>query len=209
MPKRIQMWATIAVVLCGVSGCNWFVPLAFVLPEPKEIIPAEFTHLKGTVTVLVWTPPELAYEYPQARLELAAHVVDRLQRHVEGVDCQDPYTVEDYLARYPRGRTAEEVGRQFQTEYVVYAEVLDFGLREPGAPDLVQGRLWASVVIHELKESGLPVERFELEPIKLNIPEGGPVRYTSGRMRQIRKTLYLAFADRLVRKFHEYEEVIK
>ncbi len=199
----------LSVLLACISGCNWFTPLAFILPEPKRTVAPEFAHLDGPVTVLSWVTPELLYDYPHLRYEIAEHTVNQLRANVEGVVCTDPTIVEDYVHANPRNRSPEAVGRHFETKYVMYIEVLDFQLRDPNTPDILQGQLWASIVMNELKDDGLPPERFELDPVRLAIPENGPTRYSPTLLRKIRKELYVEFGGAVAKKFYEHKEIVK
>lgn len=200
----------ICLLASSAAGCNWLKPLAFILPEPKETIPAEFAHLQGTATVLVWARPETLYDYPNARLEVASHVVDQVQAHVRGVEFADTFAVEDYLERNSsRLADPERLGREFGTRFVIYLELLEFATRDPHMPDLLQGRIRSSAVVYDLKEKGLPPKRFELAPIYVAVPEGQPVRFTQARALHIRKAMYEIFAGTLAKKFYDHKEIIK
>lgn len=189
------------------AGCNLFTPLAFVLPEHQREVPAEFTQLSGSVAVLVWADSPITYDYPYLTLDIAGHVSDRLQAGVPGIKTVDVYNIQDFVKLKPRGRTPEEVGRQFQANYVVYLELLDFGLREPSTPDIIQGRIYSSVVVYGFKDPQAPPQRTELAPVSVKVPEGGPKHFSPGELREIRKSLYETFAGQVASKFYSHREV--
>lgn len=201
------MWLVIPVLILS-SGCNWFEPLALILPEPKKTVPAEFAHLKGSVAVVVWVHPETLFDYPYVRLELAGHVADRIAAGVRpAVTCADIRDVEQYLDRLGT-RFVEPVGlgRHFGTRFVIYLEVLEFAMRDPQVPDLLQGRIRASVVVHDLSDDEVRARAYELAPVSVAVPPR-PTRFTQASAARIRKATYETFAGVVAKKFYDHREV--
>lgn len=189
------------------AGCNWFTPLAFILPEHKRQVSAEFTQLSGSVAVMVWADSPITYDYPSLTLDVAAHVSDRLQAVVPEIKPIDVNDLEDFIKQKPRGRLPEDVGRHFQADYVIYLELLDFGLREASTPDIIQGRVYSSIVVYTFKDPQAPPQRNELVPISVKVPEGGPTHFSPGELHRVRKDLYETFAGQVAAKFYDHEEV--
>ncbi len=197
-------------LLWGAAGCNWLKPLAFVLPEPKQTITAEFSHLEGAVAVVTWVPPETLYEYPNARLEVSAHVVSHLQANVDrALHFADVMAVEAYIEETGmRAVDPEAVAGRFDARYVVYLEVLEFDIRDPQVPEFLQGRIRASVVVYDLSDPDMPPRTYDLEPVAVLVPEH-PVRFSQSNALVVRKAAYDTFAGKVAMKFYDHEEVIR
>ncbi len=209
--RRIQIELVLlllAATLCG--GCNWFKGLALFLPEPQKTVPAEFAHLEGSVAVVVWVHPETLYDYPNVRLELASHVADQIAASVQAkLSFADVMEVEQHIDR-TGGRVVDpaQVGRQFGTRFVVYMEVLEFTLRDPFVPDLLQAKIRASVTVHDLQDKDFAPRVYDLAPVTTVVP-ARPARFTQSNAMLIRKLAYETFGGLVARKFHEYKEAVK
>ncbi len=205
--RTCRRWLVIPILLLS-SGCNWFEPLAFILPTPKKTVPAEFAHLEGSVTVVVWVHPETLFDYPHVRLELAGHVADRIAAGVRpAVTCADIRDVEQYLDRLgTRFVEPVGVGRHFGTRFVIYLEILEFAMRDSQVPDLLQGRIRASVVVHDLSDDEIRARAYELAPVTVAVPPR-PTRFTQANAAHIRKATYETFAGVVAKKFYDHREV--
>ena len=198
----------LAATLCG--GCNWFKGLALILPEPQETIPAEFAHLEGSVAIVVWVHPETLFDYPNVRLELASHVADQIAAGVRAkLSFADVMEVEQYLDRRG-GRVVDpaQIGRQFGTRFVVYMELLEFALRDPFVPDLLQAKIRASVTVYDLEDKDFAPRTYTLAPVTTLVPNR-PAPFTQSNAMLIRKLAYETFGGLVARKFHEYKEAVK
>lgn len=205
--RASRMWLLMPILFLS-GGCNWLEPLALVLPEPKIKVPAEFAHLQGSVTVVVWVHSETLFDYPHLRLELAGHVADRIAAGVRPrVTCADIVDVEQYLDRLgTRFIEPVSVGRHFGTRFVIYLEVLEFAMREPHVPDLLQGRVRASVVVYDLSDEQARALVYELAPVSVAVPPR-PTRFTQASAARIRKATYETFAGVVAKKFFDHKEV--
>lgn len=194
----------------GLLGCNWLTPLAFVLPEPKRTIEPEYAHLSGSVTVLVWAPLETIYDYRHARLEVAAYVATELSENIRKLKCTEVDLVEDYIRSSSQfAFDPVAVGKHFGTDRVIYLELLEFAFREFEAPDLLRGRIRASVVVYDISDPSVPAKRYELEPAQVVVPEDGPLIYNSTAAIGLRQMTYEEFAGVVAKKFYAHEEVVK
>lgn len=207
--KSPAFTALLALMLSS-SGCNLFKPLAFVLPPPTKKVAPEFAHLAGSVTVVVWVRPETLYDYPYARVEVAGYVADHLLASVKpAITCTEIPRVEDYLDRHG-GRVVdpEKIGREFDTRFVLYLELLEFSMRDPQLPDLLQGRIRSSVVVYDLSRKDGPAATYDLAPVEARVPDK-PTRYTHANALALRQATYQVFAGMVAKKFYEYEEEVK
>ncbi len=195
---------------CFLLGCNWLQPLSLVLPEPKQKVPAEFSHLSNSVAVVVWVMPETLYDYPNARIEVASYVADQLQSHVNGITCADFRKVENLIERASQSSfDPKAIGKQLNVHYVVYLELLTFAFREPHTPELIQGHIRSSVVVYDLTRSDRTAEAFELAPVEIFEPKGGPRTYGPNAMTLVRNATYTTFAGAVAKKFYDHEEEVK
>lgn len=201
------------VVVAGLallaSACNLLTPLIFI-GEHKKTITAEFDKLPGSrVAVVVWTEPATLFDYPYARFELASYVADKLVAELggtpAGIEVVDPRDIEDYLQRhYGHQIDPEAIGRQFDTQYVIYLEILEFQIRDPRQPQLLQGRISASVTVYDVEADPDQIRHFELTPVRSLYPEFSPVVRSATNSVLVREASYRKFAELVARKFHEY-----
>lgn len=206
----LRLFAGVILPMSLCCGCNWFKPLAFIIPPPKKKIAAEFAHLQGSVAVVTWVRPETLYDYPYARLEVAGHVADQIAAHVKpAVRCVDIFEIEDFLNRSnARAIDPEHVGRAFDTRFVVYLELLEFSFRDPHLPDLLQGHIRASVVVYDLTDKDLSAKTYDLATVNTRVPRN-PVQFTQTSAAMIRKATYETFAGMVAKKFYDHQEVVE
>jgi hypothetical protein len=190
-------------------SCNMLIPFVVLGGLTKKVSP-EFDKLAGKrVAVLVWTPPATLFDYPHARFELATYLGDKLyaemgQRNL-GTQVVDPRDVEDYLQKNIDAQIdPNAVGRQFNADYVVYLELLEFQIRDAEAPQFLRGRIQASVSVHDVRAERESQRRYELTPVQCVHPEDTPVLMTATNSPLIREATYRKFAEQVARKFYEH-----
>jgi hypothetical protein len=205
--RRATVLAASAAVLL-LPACNLLIPITF-LGDHKKKITAEFDKLANNrAVVLVWTPPETLFDYPHARLELATYVRDKLAEELatrkRGVDLVDAIDVEDFIRAHPEAEVnPRQVGRHFSSDYVVYVEVVEFQIRDAAQPQLLQGRVSASVVVHAIRTDPDLTDSWELNPVQTLYPET-PQVMTATNALVVREQVYRKFAEEVARKFHDY-----
>jgi hypothetical protein len=207
----MKRWVVIATASAAwLAGCNLILPLAM-MQEHKRTIPPEYAKLDGKrAMVLVWAEPETLFDYPHVRLELATYVRDKIRAKLSDVTFVEPVRVEDHLQRsLDADADPVRIGRQFNAQIVVYIELLEFQIRDPEVPDLVQARIRASVAVHDLTADPDEAAFQELTPVLVTEPEGPPVLITRANVTQIRQAAYVKFAEMVARKFYSWEEVMK
>ncbi|MEX0717483.1 MAG: hypothetical protein WD066_12900 [Planctomycetaceae bacterium] len=127
------------------AGCSQVVLIGLLLGGPPSIAPKfdvatnrSMTDKDVTVAVVCYVPPERKFEFPGIDHELAKHVCHRLKDH--NVQVIRPELVRSWLDEHPNWDRPEEIGKAFDTSYVIYLDVLDFSLYEYGRSDLYRGR---------------------------------------------------------------------
>lgn len=201
---RLLSWA-ICGCLALTAGCDAIKQIALQTAPQTEKVTAEFSRLPGhKALVFVWVPPEVKWDYPYLRVDVAAHVSAYLSDNLKDVSVVDPRQVEDYIART---RQAEmdpvAVGKHFQADMVVYLAIYHFSVRDPGMAHYYRGRMSASVEVQDL--TGATPERFPLRSVESAYPEKDPISFATVQPEQIREATYQVFTTEVGRKFHEYE----
>ncbi len=202
--RRLQGCLTCCVL--APLGCNLLMPAVFLHPGTKKV-PPEFAKLANTKTlVLVWAEPATLYDYPHIRLEVASYVGDAIRAGVDGVQLVNERKVEEYLQAHPEESVdARAVGEHFEAEMVVYLELLEFQIRDPESPDLLQGRARAAVRVYDLTPEADELGYQELSEVAVTYPEQA-VLYTLTAPVVIRNETYKQTAELVARKFYEHDE---
>lgn len=208
MQRKRLRWIVLGV-LPVLGACNLLTPLVFI-GEPKKKIAPEFDKLANNrVAIHVWTDAATLFNYPHARFELATYIGDKLaaemaQREL-GTMVVDPRDVEDFLQKDIDAQIdSQAVGGEFDADYVIYLEVLEFQIRDSNEPQFLRGRISASVSVHDMRADPDEPARYELAPITCEYPEGPPVIFNANNSPLIREVLYRKFAEQVARKFYEH-----
>jgi hypothetical protein len=197
----------LAMLTLPAASCNLLTPLA-VLIEPTKRVEPEFDKLPGKkVAVLVWTEPATLFDYPHTRFELATFIGDKLYAELGGRDSGtaivDPRDVEDFIQKRPAAQIdPPAVGKQFDADYVIYLEVLQFQLRDPNTPQFLRGRIEASVSVHDVHADAGSQRRYDLITAKCEYPDEAPVALTATNSPLVREATYRKFAETVARKFY-------
>ncbi len=201
----------LAVITCLAltAGCNLLTPLIFVGEHKKKVSP-EFDKLANSrVAVLIWTDQVVLFDYPYARFELCTYVSDKLAAEMNqrglATELVDPRDVDDFLQKDIDAQIdPKAVARQFDSDYVIYVEVVEFQIRDPAEPQFLRGRINASVTVYDTHADPDRPRRFELAPVLCRYPEGVPVLLNASNSPLVREQLYRKFAEQVARKFYEH-----
>jgi hypothetical protein len=196
----------------GVSGgCNvieatkWFM----YQNSPKtEQVDAEYAGLsKQKVLVYVWAEPETLWDYPQMRLDLAAHLSSYLKEHVDKVEIIPARQVEAHIKSLSTmNPEAADLGRHFHADMVVHLSVYKFSMRDPGMSQFYRGRISASAVVLDLTAKDGTVKRVPLKDVVTTVPAESKLGYYNLGADQIRDMTYREFTETTGRKFHDWEK---
>jgi hypothetical protein len=164
MAGHTRRWwlGVVAATLFG-AGCDPATTLYFLTPESKEApelkrLASEDEKKEVKVAILVYNRLE-----PQADLiQVDRQLNDLLARAISTLAEQDkekltvipPRRVEEYKNNHPsrHGPSPEEVGEHFKTDYVIYLELNQISLYEPGAGhQLLRGRAHIFVAVYDIK----------------------------------------------------------
>ncbi len=199
----------VLVALLLLAGCNLLTPLVFLGEHKKKIMP-EFDKLPGRrVAILVWTEPATLFDYPHARFELASYIWEKLsmemaQRNLR-TEVVDPRDVEDFIQKDVDAQiNPHTVGRHMDADYCIYVEIIEFQIRDARQPQFLQGRIVASVSVHDIRADPDQQGRFELAPVRTTYPDKSPVLMSATNAVLVREATYRKFAEEVARKFYEY-----
>jgi len=201
----------VLLLLALAAGCNMMKALAYHTAPQTERMDAEYATLAGQkVVVYVWTRPETLWDYPQLRLDLAAHASAYLKQNVPKVEVIPAAQVEAHLKSLSTmNPDPAEIARHFNANHVIHLSVYKFSMRDPGLSQFYRGRISASVVVLDLTAKDGTVRRVPLEDVTTVIPEEGPLGYHNVSADQIRDMTYREFTQTTGRKFHSWEREVQ
>lgn len=161
--RRSQVLLTHALVcimlLCGVSGCNYFILLGYLIGGPPQLEPVfekesgkSMTDKDVRVAVVCYAPDELKYQYDNIDHIMAKYLSHQLDQHK--IEVVRPDEVRMWLEQNRDWDTPVEVGAAFDVRYVIYVDISDFSLYEKDSVNLFRGRCEAIVSVYEMKTDG-------------------------------------------------------
>lgn len=198
---------TVWFVAMPAVGCNAMRQIALQTAPKTENVPAEFNRLpEQNVLVSVWVPPEVKWDYPHIRLDIASHVGAYLKQNVKKVTMVDPYQVEAYLDKSSKAEVDPvELGRHFAADMVVHLGVYQFSVRDPGYSQFFRGRIASSVEVHDLTTKEKTPPRYPLQEVKVAYPDEKAIGFANARADQVRQATYEVFATEVGKKFHAWD----
>jgi hypothetical protein len=147
----------LAALPLGACGCSPVLG-AIVLMKGFKTIPPEFVGMKGDHVVIVCTAEfPVKLEFPKIDTDLARYMGERFRsehikavRHGEIAEWLDTHPEQlDALTDY---RTIEEIGKQFEADYVLVVNLKEMSLYEQGYQTLYQARALASLEVYDLEQ---------------------------------------------------------
>jgi hypothetical protein len=207
--RRIWFAAVFSLIVPSLVGCNVLKPFIFIGEHKKKISP-EFDKLPDRkVAVVVWMDQSILFDYPNARAELAAYVADKLSVEMKqrelGTDVVSPKEVELWVSKNAASLSDPvKAGRHFAADYVISVEVVELEFRSPEHPQVLQGRINASISVYDVRSGRERGERFALAPVDCVYPAGAPVMMNASNAVLIREATYHQFAELVARKFYEH-----
>lgn len=206
--RSVMAAALAGMLLPLASGCTAIRALAAYTAPTTEKIPADFNRLPGkTVAVHVWATPEILWDYPKLRVDVAAYVGAYLSKNVKKVTLIDPLRIESFIEqRSSTELESVEIGRHFVADMVIHLAVYQFSLRDAGMAHFYRGRIASSVTVYDLTTSAEPPDRYPLRDVNVAVPDEKQVGIANVQPDQLRQALYDVFAVEVGKKFHEWEK---
>ncbi len=191
--------------LCGCNMLEW--PAYVLFGKKNETVQAEYTGLKGKKTaILVSSGPGINYEYPYARTNIALAVAQMTEKHVKKVEFIEQEKVETYqlenLDWVARPKTS--VAAELDAERIIYLDLYQYTMTEPGSVNLLQGQIRAGVSIYaaDAEKPNLPVYTTE---VGVSWPEHGAEPAGGEALSRIQLQSIVRFADALSKKFYDHQ----
>ena len=200
-----------AVVMAGSVGCNVTEVMGGILYQtaPRtEKVDAEYTGLEGRKTlVYVWIKPEMQWDYPEMRLDIAAHLSAYLKENIKKIEVIPAPQVEARIKSLSTmNLDPADLAHYFHADQVVHVSIYKFSMRDPGMAQFYRGRISGSVVVLDLSVKDEPAKRVPLKDVVVAVPEGGPGAHESQTSAdQLRELTYREFVLGVGRKFHPWE----
>lgn len=154
MKSLLLMFAVI-----GLTGCNYFMLLGYLIGGPPSIEPdfdvmtkKSMSDKEVSVCVVAFAPTELKWDFSKIDQELARYVALQLTRN--GIHVVSPDQVKAWLDNNPDWDKAEEIGKAFNSTYVIYIDMNNFHLYEENSTTLYRGRSECYVSVFEMDNDG-------------------------------------------------------
>ncbi|MDB5387463.1 MAG: hypothetical protein JWM11_3109 [Planctomycetaceae bacterium] len=206
-----MIWKRIlpAAILClFMTGCAQVVMLGYLIGGPPSIEPdfdkktnISLSEKGRKVLVMCYAPKEVKWDFDSVDKELGVHVTHRLNQNQ--IKVMDPEAVNSWLDTHADWDQPEEIGRDFEVDFVVVIEIRKFGLYEQGSKDLFRGNSEISLSVFEMEKNGEGNEIYDKEVVS-KFPIHQPVQ-TSETSYYDFKQLYLSrLSDEIGRHFYDH-----
>lgn len=179
--------------------------------DPKQ--PAEFSNLtkvdltKGTKTVLVAcsTPEAVDSDMSTLKLDLIDGITRRLR--LNGVKTINPDRVAEWVDDHGGlNSAADELARDFETDYIAWIDVQSFSLREPNSPKLLRGNTSGFIRVFKVDGTGdnrLALRVYETE-FSLIYPQHQPMAETGRSATVFQKDYVDHLCELLSERFYDH-----
>ncbi len=159
LPIRITALLLMSTLCLIMTGCNYAILLGYLIGGPPSIEPdfdvmtnQSMSDKDVSVCVVAFAPTELKWDFPKIDHELAKYVAYRLVEH--DIKVVNPDQVKAWLNEHPDWDKAEEIGKAFGCNYVIYIDMNDFHLYEENSTTLYRGRSECYISVFEMDEDG-------------------------------------------------------
>lgn len=189
--------------LVGLSGCNFALPIMYLVQGPPMIEP-EFTKLRSKkVAIVCETDTNTRYNFASVDTKLARRLAMHLRdaytfRKIEVIAPDEVYA---WLDEHDDWTDVSEVGEALEADYVLYVDLERFHLFEENSPTMYRGRAAATIRVYEMEKDGELVFETSHESA---YPTGEPIS-TADIRRPVFEQQYIdRLADEIGRYFYPY-----
>ncbi len=203
------------LIVCGCSaaaailpGCYAFGLAELERREGSHEVETEYEGLKGkSVAVVVNADRRIQSEFPTVVEQITARVNERLSKNGAAKSHSDSTELLSFLYNRPQWATKPlgELAKELKVERIVYIELREFRLHEPGNSWTWDGAVSGIVAVIEA-DSEAPDEFAYQRPISVTFPDSpgqGP-NQMSGQ--DVASVLLKRFVDRSAWPFYKHEE---
>lgn len=206
--SRALMGLLCGLLLVGVSGCNYFILLGYLIGGPPQLEPLFEKETKKSMTdrnvrvaVVCYAPNELKYQFDDIDHILAKFLAVQLSQ--KKIDVIPPDSVKLWLEQNKDWDTPDEVGEAFDTTYVIYVDISDFSLYERDSANLFRGRCEAIVSVYEMKADGTGKRIFQHD-LTSAFPTQVPRSASEVSYESFRTEYFLRLSEEIGRMFYPY-----
>ena len=196
------------------SGCNLIGFAAHVIAggeaSKKVRVLAEYRGLENKkIAVLVSTDEYTLFDYPQAPITVCRSVSARLAANIEGVEIVDPRQLDTFQKANPFWITLPyaELAQRLQVDRIVYVELVQYRLHEPGNSYLWKGTIVANVSVAEARSTTTGQFAYSTT-VQAQYPDG-PVGMLHGDDQTVELGLIQLFAQEVVHRFQDHDAVMQ
>jgi len=210
--NRHSAWALTLFLLiftCFLNGCAPVVMLGYLIGGPPTIEPDfdKQTNIsldkKGRkVLVMCYAPKEVKWDFDSVDRELCVHVTHRLNQ--KKIKVMDPDAVNAWIDNHADWDKPEEIGRDFEVDYVIFIEISKFGLYEQGSSNLFRGNSEILLSVYEMDKTGEGNEIYSKEVVS-KFPILQPVLTSESSVYDFKQQYLSRLSDEIGRHFYAYE----
>jgi hypothetical protein len=207
MQKRIN-WLVAAFLFMTIPGCNYFILLGYLIGGPPQLEPAferetkkSFTDRDVRVAVVCYAPDELTKFHDNIDQLLTTRLSAMLYKNK--IDIVNPDAIIAWMVNHSDWDTPEEIGADFDVNFVVYVDITEFSLYEQDSTSLFRGRCDAIVSVYEMATNGDGKRIFNKE-VNSVFPIQVPRSASDVSYESFRNEYFFRLADEIGRLFYPY-----
>jgi hypothetical protein len=226
-PRRIaQEVLRLAIVvvladlsLLAISGCDPR-PLAYFLQpfEPMVPPPCEVNFQGKKVVVLCHATANTMGEFSSLDRDLCREFSGILRKKVKKITVVDPDKVATWVEAHPNWTDPADVARDFDADFVIFLEIEQFQLQQPGDLNMLHGQAKVHIMAFEMKypknskdrpitDQPKEADRIYDDYADTIFPNRGPIAIDSGSSRsKFRITFLKVVAKEISWHFLEHAE---
>ncbi len=208
--------ASFAVLAAGLmlslSGCNLVAPIGGVMENIKRDTPvevlAEYEGLSGkSFAVVVLADRVIQSEYPEVVARLTIEIAERLKKETTATAYVPGKRMLQYQFDNPRwvSLSPGELGKALGVQRVVYVELLDYRLNDPGNAYLWKGIARATVGVSEV-DGASPDDLVLRKPLSVRYPDDDGYGQQDMQRVLVNTELSRRMIDRVSWLFYKHEE---
>ncbi|MEI8194270.1 MAG: hypothetical protein WCI73_00005, partial [Phycisphaerae bacterium] len=202
-------WAILAAGLLmgcvgmSLGGCGWLA-MASERVSGKNV-PADYKNLDDkSVAIVIYPDWATGLEYAGARDEIGAFTTAQFREFLPKtklVNYKEVIHWQDDTTQW-RNMDMKDIGKHFGVDRILYIEILDYRSRQPGAENLLQGRIHAMARIYETDAPGVAAAWEQEFDVSWPAIAEGPLKSND---LTVRRRVLEAFSEQLVNNFHEHQ----
>lgn len=206
--RTLFLTCAVGLATATLTGCYAFGLAELERREGSHPVEIEYEGLQGkAVAVVVNADRRIQSEFPAVVEQITARVNDRLAKHGAAKSHADTTELLSFLYNRPQWTTKPlgELAAELKVERIVYIELREFRLHEPGNSWTWDGAVSGVVAVIEA-DSDAPDEYAFQRPISISFPDSpgtGPAQLSG---QEVASVLLKRFVDRASWPFYKHDE---